>query len=475
MRLRPSIWLVLGILVLAGGGLGAGCQSLTVVPEAPPRSTPQRPLWNDASLREHLDFFNGSDVEGRATGTAGYATAAAYVAARMGEFGLQPALAGNAQVIYPTPINEVRGAAFLAVGLESDTLQFYNGVDYLPDGRSDSGQVEIGALVIDPVGATEGVRTLPGSAVLVPAQKASTEYLQTLREAGAQVALLMGPLTPRPATLPIRSLIVVQILPETAMGLMRITRANLSAQLGRDERLVWRLPRAVRLRVEGLALPQAGGLNVLGYTPGKHPALAEELVIVCADLDAVGTFAGVPTLDTAHLGVGATALLEVAEHYAFFARFESLPERSVLFAVFSGGRQGHAGLRAYLRHPLWALDHTRAVIYVGLDPSEEPAVRSLLDVYDLPLRLVATPPDTLGARGVVLLPERRPPRRRTLRPSDEEAFRSDPPRLSDLIDVGVVSARQMAEALHALLLREAATGASLVPVDADTLRVPVEN
>jgi len=268
-------------------------------------------------------------------------------------------------------------------------------------------------------------------------------------------------------------LIVVQILPETAMGLMRTTRATLNAQLRRAERIVWRLPRAVRLRVETQALPDAGAINILGYTPGKHPVRAEDLVIVCADLDAVGTFAGVPTLDTDHLGVGAAALLEVAQQYAFFARFESLPERSILFAVFSGARQGHAGLRAYLHHPLWALDHTRAVVYVGLDPTDEPEVRSLLAAYDLPLYAVAPPPDTLDARGVVLLPVRRPPRRRTLR--GEQAFRSDPPRLSDLIDAGVVSARQMAEAVHTLLLREAATGASLMPVNADTLRIPVEN
>ncbi len=149
MRLHPSIWLLLGSLILGGLVLGAGCRSITV-PEAPPRSTPLRPLWSNASLREHLVFFNGPDVTGRATSTSGYARAAAYVAARMGEFRLQPALAGNAQVIYPTPINAIRAATFLAVG--SDTLSFYPGVDYLPDGRSDSGQVEISMLVIDPGG-----------------------------------------------------------------------------------------------------------------------------------------------------------------------------------------------------------------------------------------------------------------------------------------------------------------------------------
>lgn len=472
MRLRSSIWVLVGSLILGGMVLGVGCQSIAV-PEAPPRSTPQRPLWSDESLREHLQFFNGSDVEGRATGTTGYATAAAYVAARMAEFGLQPALGGNARVVYPAPINEIRGATLLALG--SDTLQFYPGVDYLPDGRSDSGQVEISTLVVDPGGLDEAGSVAQGSAVLLPAQAASTDYLLGLREAGVQAALLVGALTPRPERFPVPGLIVAQVLPETAMGLMRTTRANLDARLRRAERFAWRLPRTVRLRVEALASPRAGAINIFGYTPGKHPTLANELVIVCADLDAVGAFAGVPTLDTVHLGEGTAALLEVAQQYAFFARFESLPQRSIMFAVFSGAWQGHAGLRAYLRHPLWVLDQTRAVVYVGLNPSDEPAVRSLLADYDVPLHVVAPPPDTLGARGVVLLPERRPPRRRTFRSSDEETFRSDPPRLSDLIDVGVINARQMAEDVHALLLREAATGASLVPVNADTLRVPEAN
>lgn len=456
--------LVFGMLVLGGG-----CRSLSVS-EAPPRSTPLQPLWSDASLREHLQFFNGSDVEGRATGTSGYATAAAYVAARMAEFGLQPALGRNARVLYPTPINEIRAATISAIG--ADTLLFYPGVDYLPDGRSDSGHVEIRSLLIDPVEATEAASALPASTVLLPAEKASTAYLQGLREAGAQVALVVGALAPRPAVVPVRGLIVVQILPETALGLMRAPRATLDAQWRGTERVVWRLPRGVRLRVEARALPQAGALNVLGYTPGKHPVRARELVMVCADLDAIGTFAGVPTLDIDHLGVGAAALLEVARQYAFFAQFESLPERSLLFAVFSGARQGHAGLRAYLHHPLWALGRTRAVIYVGLDPTEEPAVRDVLDAYGLPLYAVAPPSDTLGARGAVLLPGRRPPRRRTLRPAGEEDFRSVPPRLSVLIDAGIVSARRMAEAVHSLLLQEATTGTPLVPVNADTLRIP---
>jgi hypothetical protein len=266
--------------------------------------------------------------------------------------------------------------------------------------------------------------------------------------------------------------VVVQILPEAVTRLLGAARSTLEAALNGTERTVWRLAQPVRLRVEAQTLSTTGAINVLSFVPGKHPTRARELVVVCADLDAIGAFAGVPTLDAAHLGVSTAALLEVARQYALFARFGSMPERSLLFAVFSGARQGSTGLRDYLRHPLWALDHTRALVYIGLDPAEEAVVRDVLAPYGVPLSVVAPPPDTLGAPGFFLLPDRRPPRGRTVRAPGEEAFRGDPPRLSVLIEAGLVRARSMAEAAHTVLLREAVSGASLMPVNADTLRVP---
>ena len=425
-------------------------------------------------LQEHLRFFNGPDVEGRTTGTSGYATAASYVAARMAEFGLQSGLASNAQVVYQTPLNEIRGAT-LTANADTDTLLFYPGVDFLPDGRSDSGRVEINTLVMGSSGPVEAddAFTLPGAAVLLPARAASTDSLEALRDAGARVVLVAGALTPRPALRPVQGLMVVQILPETAMSLLNASRATLNVQLSRTDRSLRRLPRPMRLHIETQALPATGALNVLSYVPGRHPAQARELVIVCTDLDAVGTFAGVSTLDAVHLGVSTAALLELARQYALFARFGSVPARTLLFVVFSGARQEYAGLREYLRHPLWALSHTRAVVYLGLDSTDEAAVRGLLAPHDLPLYLVEAPPDTLEAQALYLLPERRPPRRRTLRPQGEEGFRDDPPRLSDLIDAGVIRARLMVEAAHTVLLREA--GPSLIPVNPDSLRIPVAN
>ena len=264
--LRVFIGLSLALLLLLGGVQAMGCQSLSVT-EAPPRSTPERPLWSDEALREHLRFFNGPDVEGRATGTSGYASAASYVAARMAEFALQPALAGNAQVVYPTPINEVRAATLTLADVDPDTLLFYLGVDFLPDGRSDSGRVEIHTLLIGSSSPAEAIAAFqrPGRALLLPARVATTDSLVALRNAGARVVLVVGTLSPRLALRPVHGLMVVQILPETALRLMCTSRANLAAQLGRGTHVARRLPRPVRLRVETQALPVTGALNVLSY------------------------------------------------------------------------------------------------------------------------------------------------------------------------------------------------------------------
>jgi len=437
-----------------------------------PRSTLAQRLWSDEALYEHLRFFNGSDVAGRATGTAGYATAAAYVAARMAEFELQAAVGGNAQVIYLTSINEIRAATLAVLG--SDTLALYPGIDFLPDGRSDSGQVDIRGLLFSPPGegAEAAAGLHPDEAVVLPAAATPSEYLETLRDAGARVVLSVGPFEPQPAAAPIHGLLVIHILPETVVRLMGATPRTLADHLENALQRTWRLPQPVRFYIDAAEYPKAGAINVLAYVPGRQPVRARELVIVCADLDAIGTFAGVPMLDAGHLGTGTAALLEVARQYATFARFASMPERTLLFAVFSGARQGYAGLQAYLRYPLWPFEHTRAVIYAGLDAADEPAVRGMLADKNLPLYALTTSEGALNAPGVVLLPARRSPRQRTLRPSGEEVARRSPPRTSDLIDAGVVRARLLADSMHTLLLREAATSAPFMPVDADTLRIP---
>lgn len=470
--IRPLVvsfgWCVAALLVM-GFGRWTGCGTLRV-PDEPVPSTPTRPLWSAGDLRVHLQVFNPSEGTGRATGTAGYAAAAEYVAARMAEFGLQPGVDGTFRVVYTTPLYAVRAASFTV--LAPDTARLDLGLDYLPDGRSASGDRLLHRVVFDPSGAgDEPFAVPPGSAVAMLRSRTTTAYLQALRAAGVDVVLSVGALAPRPATTGIPGVVVVQVVPRIAAGLFGRTRRELEEDLRGTARTVRDLPAPARLHIETEAFPQAGALNTFGFVAGKHPAMARELVLLCADLDDFGTFSGVPTLDTGHLGVGAAALLELARQYSAFSRFGFVPERTLLFAVFSGARQGYAGLRDYFRHPLWTQAQTRSVIYLDLDRADEPDVRRLVEAHGPSFHVVSPASVDRDDRGVVLLTERRAPRRPLL-VGDDEGERPAPPRLSALIDTAVTQALSVVDSAHAVLLREAVAPRSLLRLSQDTLRVP---
>lgn len=427
-----SVYFGLMAVLVLGGGLAA-CGSLPVT--EPPRPTVAAPLWNEGALREHLRFFNGADVEGRATGTAGFATAASYVAAQMAEYNLQPTRHSSFQRLYPIPLVEPTFASLS--GTAGDTLHLEAGVDYIPDGRSDAGQAFLQELHLVPASHVSDVAVSPG--VLLPQRQASTDRLQALQAAGAGVVFSVGPLAPKRAALPVAGLLVVQITPRAAARLLGLSMSRLLDQFNQDMPSRHTLSRPINVVVGAKVIPQGEGINVMGYVAGKHPARSDELVLVCADLDNLGLFAGLRTLDAAHLGIGAAALLEVAQLYALVSRYTLTPERTVLFAVFSGARQNYRGLHEYLRTPLWPLDKTRSVIYLGLDPEDTDQVRALLAAHQIPLHVVQPPSDSLKQEAALLLPMEGP---------------AEPMRQSHLMTAGALQARAMAEAAHALMLQE---------------------
>jgi hypothetical protein len=314
--------------------------------------------------------------------------------------------------------------------------------------------------------------------VLFAGTEVAAERLLAWQQTGATVVFVVGPLQPRPAPEPVPGLMIVQITSQALARLLQTSLGEAMALLQSVEVRAQALPQSVWVQVEGEYVPGAGAINTIGYVAGKQPALSQQAVLVCADLDDVGTFAGVPTLSMGQFGIGAAAVLEVARQYAFFTDYYSIPERSVMFAMLSGGRLGQAGLRAYLEQPTWALSQIRAVVYVGLDPQETPAVQTLLAPYNLPLYIVHA--DSAQATPVVLLPGRRSLRGSTVdnqaqTESGSDPGRQTPPRRSDLIDAGVQEALRMADALNNMLLREAITPASFRPLAADTLKIPVDN
>ena len=443
-----------------------GCAGFQI-PEEPARPTPITPVWSTEELYEHIRYLNRSEVRGRATGTQAYARAAAYVSSRMAEFGLQPAVEGDYRTIYSAPINHPI-AGQLRVVSPDDSLAYLAGIEFLPDGRSDSGAVAISRFVVaggdvDPERSADrnfGILVAPGEHVDLHAWQA----------AGAELAVLIGPLEPRFAPAPIRGLIVVQLTPRAARHLFRLGEAPIGPYL--DERMgeIIVLGRRLHAHVVTSYQSRAGAINMMGYFSGKHPERRRQLVIVCADLDAVGQYSGVSTMDFRSFGTAPAALLEVARNIGFVTRRWQVPDRSVLVAVWSGSRVGHAGLRYYLEHPTWPISRIASVVYVGLAESDRPQVQRLLDSYGIRLVAVSPPADRLYPDDILLLPDAS--LQRLARALDDDLEPIEPPDMSQLIDSAVVQALKLADRAYERTMVETTDPAPFVPVREDTLRAP---
>ena len=118
------------------------------------------------------------------------------------------------------------------------------------------------------------------------------------------------------------------------------------------------------------------GHNVMAYAAGSHPVLASELVIVGADLDGPGSRQGL------------AALMEIARNYGLVGQRGFMPDRTIMVAAFSGHDEDYAGLRAYLRRPLWPAGSTHALVYLA--PSDSTALAAALEPSGVTLHVMAS-------------------------------------------------------------------------------------
>ena len=403
---------------------------------------------------EHLRVLMQTEAVRRPTGSMGYARAASYVADRMAEYGLQPALGDEYRTLYYTPLNRPVGLRLLAAGTR-DTLRMVPGRDALLDGRSDSGRV-----VIDRLAGPLAEVAEPIPARVLPAAEASAERLRELARSGTRVVFVAGELAPTTATHPVRGLLVVRVT-RSALAQLAGIPASVVASLA-DGDAVRQLPRPIHVHVVGDFQPVTGAINLLGFVPGKHPVLKNELVIVGADLDALGGTAATEVIDGVHMGEGTAALLELAELYGIYSRYWTFPERTILFVVWSGAREGHVGFQAFLQHVPWANEKIRHVVYIGLEEEVE-AVEAALGRRGLPLTVVTSTRPLPGP--VVVRPalELRPERRTA----------DDAPARASLLRAASERAEELARETNAVLLPLVIDAGRLPPSAADTLRVPL--
>jgi hypothetical protein len=395
--------------------------SLALVAAAVPAAAPIRVSEREAAaeqaaadrIRGHVQFLASDELEGRDTGSRGYAVAAQYVAAQFASLGLKPGGAGGGWML-PVPFRRASHAnpPKVRLRLGSRTIALADGIDVVVQpsvierSRSiDAGLVFAGYGLDEPrLGLDDfaglDVRgkiavVLSGSPAGLPGEIAA--HLDTAKTEAAARRGAIG---------------VVEIPAEAATGAPRrfstlgqpridwidaagktgsasLLRARLAMTSSAAERLFTgaRTPLAAirsqarsRRPVRGFDLPSRLSItatstwhdfsspDVIGVLPGGDPRLKDEYVVLMGHLDHLGVKEGAkPGEDSIYNGAldnaaGIATMIEAARE---FVEAGKPPRRSLLFIANTGEERGLLGADYFAEHPTVPIQ--RIVAAIDLD------------------------------------------------------------------------------------------------------------
>jgi Zn-dependent M28 family amino/carboxypeptidase len=457
---RGKTLATLAILAMAATAAIAGALHAAPAPDAAAGDEGKR-WW------AHVRYLADDKLEGRLTGSPGYLAAAAYVARRFEEYGLEPAgtdgylqpvrFAVQRVVVSRSRAALVRGGRAEPLTLGEDILlgsrlpqpaaldaplAFAGYALHLPEAGYDdlAGADLAGKIVVCINGGPGNVAT-----ELKAHAHSHPELWKALREAGAAGAIAIP--NPRETDIPWARQSLAASQPGMWLADPELqdfrgpmfsatfnpahadklfagsghTLAELLALVDAHQPLP-RFPLAVSLRAKvATASEQVASPNVAAVLPGSDPRLKAEYVVLTAHLDHLGI--GEPidgdriyngAMDNAS---GVASLLEMARALHAAAR---RPRRSLLFLAVCGEEKGLLGSRYFAAHPTVA----RSALVADLN------VDMFLPLYPLRrLRVDGIAESSLGddaravgtALGVEVVPDPYPDRNLFVR-SDQYSF-----------------------------------------------------
>jgi hypothetical protein len=119
---------------------------------------------------------------------------------------------------------------------------------------------------------------------------------------------------------------------------------------------------SARVGVEARYHAKQPSVNVVGRIEGTDPALRDQVLVIGAHLDHVGSQGGIYFPGANDNASGAAAVVAIADA---FARGGPPPKRSVLFVLFTSEESGLDGSKYFVGHPPVPLE--RIVAYFNLD------------------------------------------------------------------------------------------------------------
>ncbi|HSJ08037.1 MAG TPA: M20/M25/M40 family metallo-hydrolase [Longimicrobiales bacterium] len=330
-----------------------------------------------ADVLRHVEYLASDELRGRDTPSPGLERAAAYLSARLGEFGLQPA-GDDGTFIRRDPVAEERvdeQALRIEARIAGRTFRPLFGSDlFVLPARVDS----VVGIPLYVGRAGQGVHVPPAVAGRIAAffvpdslgaawQSAVTSALQGALMARASAALLIMDSVFAPASVAmLADQLGAEVAPLPVIGVSWAFGATLFEEAGLDLLAASAHAAGAPVPLDAVTMALRTPLtslservpNVVAVLPGSDPVLRDEYVVYTAHFDHVGVGRPDASGDSIYNGAddnasGTAALLKVARA---FASLERAPSRSLMFVFVSGEEKGLLGSRAFVENPPVTVD-----------------------------------------------------------------------------------------------------------------------
>lgn len=351
--------------------------ALVVAALSPLRVAAQTPSID--SLIDHIRELSSSKYEGRLAGTEGYMEAADYVIEQLAQYGVQPYKGEWAQY-FETERNKIENCTFNSYVNASDARQVYVlGKDFVCAGMTGRGYAEAPVVFcgygIDNAAFDEYEKVdAKGKIVMVlsgvPSWLPSTvtdnyryvrDKARVAQKHGA-CALVVVNMSASCPSYEVQGFVYSGELPHLATFPIIMPTRDCAGRLLKNELVTFdeavqalqskHTPQSFHLRkkfaidINATYHPAALTANVVGIYPGVKRSMADEYIVVGAQLDGVGmqgTTCLFPGADDNATGVA--ALIETAR---MLSESPDQPNRSVVFVLYSAGEQQHLGSRIFV-------------------------------------------------------------------------------------------------------------------------------
>jgi len=343
--------------------------------------------------KQHVEVLASPELAGRRAGSPGAEAAAAYIAARFGDYGLVP-VGQSVTFLQPFPITSTTLLSAPRFEIVDENDRTVDALTYRQDfltllDEMGGGGTAAGELVWVRDGDYQGMELDGKIALRHPSHGLEIEVARAV-EHGAAGLVLIGEQESEEALLA-RQPLPVEVPLETGIPVLELSRQgyrHLLAVAGQTPASLQDSPPALPLGLKArLEIPlgtpeRVETANVLGVLPGSDPVLRQEVIILGAHYDHVGhdpdtlvcpaeaSGTGGGGRDAACKRVagrryagandnasGVGVLLEIARlwHATGYR-----PQRSVLFAAWGAQELGEIGSTYYVDHPVFPLDKTMA-------------------------------------------------------------------------------------------------------------------